>query len=97
LSASIQAGGHARVLEHPVRHRAVAGRRVIVERQLPTLMGQIIECPFLLRYPDLPLDDRLADPLPGRLRRVRSLGVALVDHPAERTRGLDRRAVASAR
>jgi hypothetical protein len=85
------------VLEHPMRYRAIAGGRVVIQRQATALVRQVVEGAFLHRGPDLPLDHRLADALTRWLGGVGSLRVSSVHDPPERTPAADRRAVAGGR
>ena len=51
--------GGARVAEHAVGHRPVAGGRVVLHRQALALVRQLVERPLLHRLAQLPLDEAL--------------------------------------
>ena len=52
-------GRGAGVLEHPVRHRPLAGKRIVDGRQRLPLEGQVVELALLHRLADLAVDEAL--------------------------------------
>ena len=60
----------ARVAQHPVGHRPVAGRGVVLDRQRRALVRQVVEPAVVHRLADLSLDEALPrrSGLPGAIR-----------------------------
>jgi len=87
--------GRAGITQHPMGHRPLSGRRVVVERQARTLVRQVVERSVLHRLTDLPLDERLADGFARWPVWVRQLRIALGGAHGTRIPCPDRQAVAS--
>ena len=87
--------GRARVSQHPMGQRPVAGRRIVLERQPGTLVRQVVERTLLHRLADLPLDERFAHGFARRPVGVGQLRIALRRAHGTRISRPDRQAVAS--
>ena len=90
-------GRHAGVLQESIGHRPVSRKGVIRQREPFPLIRETVEQAVIHRLTDLPLDQRLTDPLARWLGGIGALGTTLPDHAPSVAQCADRQAVADPR